>query len=253
MAEENDNNSGLSDVLGVDPTPATPPAPAAPPAPAPAAPAAPDPSQVTIDAQELNTLRDAAHAYTTLIRDDGAREAIANHVRQRMAGTPAEPPAPATPSPSPGDQVGQELAQLRGMMREGAQHIQRQNQHMTEQAEQIKALQTDLFARDNPDFAKNQVAVAKVMEQAPGISREDALILVQARAAQAGNGTENGAPSPAPTSEGGSTGEVPSQATPSVVSEEGMAELARLVNDPKATPSTDAAVDAIGRAMGLDI
>lgn len=242
-------------VLGIDP-PA--PKPAVPVAPAPVTPTpAPAPDTVQVDAQELAALQEAASNYNTLTGDEQLQAIIYGHLRDRASGIVSQPEQPAAQAPN-GDPNGNpfeaRLTRMEQFVQQGAQHIQQQNQIIQRQQDELASLRTDQFAKENPSFNNHQAEVAKLLKDNPSLGLENALTLVEAKAARAGNGTVAGANPPAPTTEGGSSGVMPNTVSPSGgVSDEAMANLAAKINDPKATPSLDDAFDAIGRAAGLDI
>lgn len=250
-------DTSIKPVLGVDhtPTPAPQPAPTPAPTPAPAS----DPSKITVDAQEYAQLQQAAANYTTLVSDDQLRTTIFGHLRDRAAGIVSPQPDPS-PAPSPNGNGGmspdieKRLAQIENGMRQGGEFITRQQQTITAQAEEIRRLQSNLFGRDNPSYKAHQADVDKLVER--GLSREDALTLVEAKAARAGHGTGEGTNPPVSTTEGGGGG-IPPNVRPHTpggdVSEDAMTNLAAKINDPTAVPSMDDALDLIGREFGLDV
>ena len=252
---DNATQNSKPPVLGVDPPEpkTTPPAPKPNPAPRPPE---PDPSLVTIDAEELQALQEAAGNYKTLVGDEQLQAVIYGHLRDRMSGivSPQHHQDQNTPPNEGSNPLESRLARVEQFLQEGAQHIKQQQSVIQRQADEIATLRTDLFARDHPSFKQNQVAVSKLLKDNPGLSLEDALLFVEAKAARAGNGTVDGDSPAAPTTEGGSAGNMPNTtSSPGGISDDRLAELADKINDPKATPSMDDAFDAIGRAAGLDI
>ncbi len=240
-----------SPVLGVDP-PA--PKPAAP-APTPVVPTTPAPiGGVTVTQDEFDSLQDRAASYDTLSNDPQVSALIANHLQQRAAGvvTPAPEPAPSSPGGDPNANPYEDrLVRVENFLQQGAQAFQQLQRENVALRDEVGTLRTDRFSESNPSFKQNERAVAKLCQDNPGLTLTDALMLVEARALKAGNGTVDGGHPATPTTEGAGAGSLPSDSGGNT-DEARLADLAQRINDPKATPSMDSALDAIGEAFGVN-
>lgn len=244
-------------VVGVDPPePIVAPPVAEPVAPL-APPTTPSVDEVTLSQEEYTAMQDKAGNYDTMVNDPQLQSVIYGHLRDRASGVvptdvtdpSAVPNAPVAPGGNP---MEARMARMEGFLQNAAQAFQQQNDTISSQAKDLQSLRNDEFSRSNPTYREHEVAISKVRTANPNLSLNDALTLIEARAFKAGNGTVAGGNPATPTTEGGGAGGMPSSNPSGDIDEARLADLAALIDDPKATPSMDSALDAIGNAFGVN-
>jgi len=247
MANEETNTSPAeseavdSSMLGVDPTPVSADVqPSNPPA-APATTQQPAPTNsINLTPEQHQELLTAAQNYQTIVNDPTAHQLVYDHfngeTQEQTSAEPVVSPDGTVSNPEV-TQLSQELAQLKQQYQQGLQSI-------TAQQKELGLMRVHQFAQQNPDFEQHRTAIGNILQQAPQLGLEQALTLARAQANTAAPTSPAVDTSPSiSTTETSTMGILPSGGNDTV-----MEEALRAINDRKATPSIDQAMDIAFRA-----
>jgi len=217
-------------ILGVDP-PAAPVAPPAPPVvPSGNPPAAPQAQQKTLSMEEWNALQEKASRYDYIANDTELATKLVDHVKSKTGQISTRPtnnqPAQqqgATPSVDP------TINQLREENR-----LLAQRQARTE---------IELFKAKHSDFDQVKDEMARVVNKYPGISIDDAYSLAKSAKQQS---------SPAPVRENPATPTTETnRSAGQIAGNQSLEDIKRRINDQKATPRFDDAIDLAFQAAKM--